>query len=595
MSGATCTRVQSICSDFENDPDRLLDVLHAIQRAFGAVATDEIREVAASLRLPTERVDQTVTHFSAFTRSPRGRLRIRVADDPVARMLGSGAIGDRVADELVGMGTTHASLERVSCLGTADLGPVLWINDTIVPVATHEEAGRAVRNLARGSDVAGAAKRERVPSRVRMAGRIVLGPTDEATAVRRALSMSPAEVIRSVKTARLRGRGLDSLPSGIKWSFARSATIERAEHDWGEQMASSRDYAREFDRFTTGEKRYVICNACDCEPGLSVAGVLMGEHPRRVFAGMAITAYAIGAEQGIVYLAEELAGLKPDLERELANLRLAGLIGDDIAGRRGFGFDIRIVLGSGPYALGEETAVINACEGRPSVPRPRPPFPTQAGYRGWPTIVHGPELLCCVAKIMELGPATFAELGTPESTGTKVLCLSGDCRAPGLFEVPFGVTLDEVLGMAGAEDAETVFVSGPSPALFNRSRTSRRTAYEDVACSGAIVAAGARRDPVRLLADFGRFYLDATDQFRDEQVKDRSIVAGLLGRLAEGQASRGDLGELVEAAGRIADAPDSGFGRTAGRFVLASIESLRPGIEDRLARAGSPQPHASQA
>ena len=247
--------------------------------------------------------------------------------------------------------------------------------------------------------------------------------------------MRPAEVIRSVKTSRLRGRGGAGFPCGLKWEFTRGAE---------------------------GERKFVLCNADEGEPGTFKDRVLLTERPDRVFAGMTIAGYAIGAEQGILYLRVEYAYLRPFLEDVLLKRRTDGLLGHSVCGKGGFNFDIRIQMGAGAYICGEETSLISSCEGMRGDPKTRPPFPAQKGYLGCPTVVNNVETLCCVTKILEEGPATFSAFGTEQSSGTKLLSISGDCRRPGVYELPFGVTLRQVLKLAGADDAIAVQISGPS-------------------------------------------------------------------------------------------------------------------------------------
>jgi [NiFe] hydrogenase diaphorase moiety large subunit len=458
-------------------------------------------------------------------------------------------------------------------------------------LAQHRDPRRLIRQLGDGAN-AHPLVQSALRNNIRLAGRNILRPLNRGAGLRRALAMSPAELIRTVKTARLRGRGLDALPSGIRWSLARSALVERVERQWGAELESCRDYAREFERFDQQEHRCVICNACDAEPGLFRARVLMTERADRVFAGMTMVGYAIGAVQGIVYLGDELAYLRPYLEHLLKRRREDGLLGEDILGRRDVRFDIRILLGSPPYCLGEETAVINACEGRPSVPRSRPPYPTHEGYFGWPTVVHGPETLCCVATIVEVGAPSFVEEGTRDSTGGRLLCISGDCRCPGLYELPMGVGLGTVLDLAGAEGASAVFMSGSRPRYLSRAQLDGHIAFDDLATSGSVVVVGPARDPVRVWCDLAGHYLDATSAFTgcgDE----RRMLRDLIPAVGERRATPADITRVEEAARRIAEDTPSGFGRSAGWLILGGVRNLRhqlvrcaPGEEPDRRRAG---------
>ena len=190
------------------------------------------------------------------------------------------------------------------------------------------------------------------------------------------------------------------------------------------------------------------CNADEGEPGTFKDRVLLTEFPDRVLAGMTIAAYAIGAKEGILYLRAEYAYLRRFLEDVIARRRAEGFLGRSIAARHSFDFDIRIQMGAGACVCGEESALLNSCEGLRGDPRNRPPFPAQKGYLGFPTIVNNVETLACVARILDAGPATFSEHGTKQSAGSKLLSISGDVGMAGVYEVPFGVTLREVLALS---------------------------------------------------------------------------------------------------------------------------------------------------
>ncbi len=227
-----------------------------------------------------------------------------------------------------------------------------------------------------------------VNNNIRRKGEVIFAEMQPGEGMKKALGMSPVEVIREVKTARLRGRGGAGFPTGMKWEFTRA---------------------------TNGAKRFVLCNADEGEPGTFKDRVILTECPDLMFEGMTIAGYAIGAELGILYLRAEYAYLLPYLEDVLNRRRSTGLLGKNVCGKNGFNYDIRIQMGAGAYVCGEETALISSCEGERGDPKNRPPFPAQKGYRGAPSTVNNVETLCCVARIMEKGAAWFSQLGTTDS------------------------------------------------------------------------------------------------------------------------------------------------------------------------------------
>ena len=188
---------------------------------------------------------------------------------------------------------------------------------------------------------------------------------------------------------------------------------------------------------TPAEKRFVICNADEGEPGTFKDRVLLTERADLMLEGMTIAAYAVGASQGIVYLRGEYTYLQSYLESILQQRREKGLLGRDIGGHAGFHFDIRIQMGAGAYICGEESSLISSCEGLRGEPKSRPPFPVEVGYLGYPTVVNNVETLCCVARILDEGSAWFISMGTKHSSGTRLLSVSGDCERAGGVRISF--------------------------------------------------------------------------------------------------------------------------------------------------------------
>ena len=314
------------------------------------------------------------------------------------------------------------------------LGP-----DDVVPIIAALRQHHAANGipLFPGSDVQGAGlPKARISASLVKSGPVVFqSGTALASGLRAALTHAPEDVIQIMTKAKLRGRGGAGFPTGLKWKLCRQS-ISEAHH--------------------------VVCNADEGEPGTFKDRVLLTEIPDVVFDGMTIAGYALGARHGLVYLRGEYAYLWERLQAAIEQRHRLGLLGKDVCGKAGFDFDIRIQLGAGAYICGEESALIDSLEGKRGAPRDRPPFPTDRGYLQQPTAVDNVESFACVVRIMEKGPEWFAGFGTHESTGTKLLSVSGDCARPGVYEVPFGITVNEFLDLVGAPDAAFVQMGGPS-------------------------------------------------------------------------------------------------------------------------------------
>ena len=288
-------------------------------------------------------------------------------------------------------------------------------------------------------------------------------------------------MIEEITNAKLRGRGGAGFPTGMKWRFTRKAS---------------------------GEDHYVVCNADEGEPGTFKDRVLLSEFPDLVFDGMTIAGYALGARHGLVYLRGEYAYLWDDLQEVLKSSSRLGLLGANICGREGFDFDIRIQLGAGAYICGEESALLESLEGKRGAPRDRPPFPTERGYLS-PTDRHR-QCRDLRLRCTHHGERSRLVRGLrhKESTGTKLMSVSGDCARPGVYEVSFGITVNDLLDLVGASDARYVQMSGPSGQAVAPKDFGRRIAYEDLSTGGSTMIFGPQRDVLDVALQFADFFVE---------------------------------------------------------------------------------------
>ena len=361
--------VREICSKVGDDPARLMEILRAVQGKFCHVSSEAIDAIAEAIEVPRVEVESTVSFYAFFTTEPTGEITIRLSSDIIDKMKGADAVAEALADELgIEFGGTTPdgkfTIEWTPCIGMCDQAPAAIVGDIVVTELTPDKAREMVRELRKHGDPKKLVKqpgdgnnahplvRAMVKNNIKKVGPMVLSPTNRGEAIRKALGMTPAEVIRALKTARLRGRGGAGFPCGMKWEFTRSAE---------------------------GQRKLIICNADEGEPGTFKDRVLLTEKADRVFAGMTIAGYAIGAQEGIVYLRAEYAYLKDFLEEVLQKRRADGWLGKNINGKDGFSFDIKIQLGAGAYVCGEETSLISSCEGSRGDPQEPPAVPRAEG------------------------------------------------------------------------------------------------------------------------------------------------------------------------------------------------------------------------
>ncbi|MCK5764907.1 MAG: NADP oxidoreductase, partial [Bacteroidales bacterium] len=370
------------------------------------------------------------------------------------------------------------------------------------------------------------------------------------SALKRAVNITREAVIETVKSSNLRGRGGAGFPAGLKWEFCRKSN---------------------------GDVSYLVCNADEGEPGTFKDRVLLTEMPEQLFEGMAIAAYAIDATEGFLYLRAEYNYLKAYLEAVLQKMRDDNLLGDKILGSEGFNFDIRIQMGGGAYVCGEESALIESMEGKRGEPRNRPPFPVQAGYHNKPTVVNNVETLSTVVKIILHGADWFRAIGTEESAGTKVLSVSGDCKSPGVYEVEYGMTVNEMLEMVGADSVQAVQVAGPSGVCIGPDKFDQKISFEQLPTGGAMIVIGKDRDLLKEVA------LNYMDFFIEESCSScapcRSLTVILknkLLKLMNGFGTMNDIDELYDWSKYMKQANRCGLGQTAANPIMTTIDNFRP-------------------
>jgi len=566
------TVVKESCQSFGNDPTRLMDIVRAVQERLGCVDTDAQARSAETLGCSRAEVASLISFYSFLDDKPKGKVVIRLCNDVIDEMKGSERVAQALREELgIDFGETtpdgRISLEWTPCIGMCDQAPAALVNE--VPVTDlsadiarvgaqklkeHMEPQRLVRRFGDGNnshDLVHAA----VNNHIRQAGPVLLAESQPGAGLLAALAMSPVEVIRHIKTSRLRGRGGAGFPTGMKWEFTRAAE---------------------------GRDKILVCNADEGEPGTFKDRVLLTERADLLFEGMTIAGYAIGAQLGILYLRGEYAYLQPFLENVLTTRRNRGWLGENVMRKQGFNFDIRIQMGAGAYVCGEETALLSSCEGRRGDPKTRPPFPAQKGYLGRPTSVNNVETLCCVTRILEMGPGWFSQFGTSGSTGTKLISVSGDCNRPGVYEIPFGTSLRAFFALCGAHEVMAAQVGGPSGQLVGPADFDRLICFDDLATGGSLMVFNAERDVLHIVAKFMEFFIEESCGFCTPCRVGNRLLKERLDRIAEGRGEAADL-EYLETLGRtVKTASRCGLGQTSPNPILTSLKNFRAAYTARL-------------
>lgn len=371
-------------------------------------------------------------------------------------------------------------------------------------------------------------------------------------------TMSPEDVIEEIKKSGLRGRGGGGFPTGMKWQFAKASV---------------------------SDKKYVICNADEGDPGAFMDRSVLEGDPHKILEGMAVCGYAIGADEGYIYVRAEYPLAIKRLRIAIEQAEAMGLLGENIFGS-GFSFKLHIKEGAGAFVCGEETALMASIEGKRGMPRPRPPFPAVAGLWGKPTNINNVETFGNVAAIITNGADWYAGFGTEKSKGTKVFALTGKINNTGLAEVPMGITMREIIydiggGINGGKKFKAVQIGGPSGGCLPESMLDLSIDYDSLTAAGAMMGSGGLvvMDEDTCMVDVAKFFLNFTQSESCGKCtpcrEGTKRMLEVLTRITEGQGREGDIELLEELARNIKETALCGLGQTAPNPVLSTLKYFR--------------------
>ncbi|WP_369393138.1 NADH-ubiquinone oxidoreductase-F iron-sulfur binding region domain-containing protein [Streptomyces sp. CG1] len=549
--------------------DLLLPGLHAINDRIGWISEGALDYLCRRLTVPPAEAYGVATFYAMFSVGPRPATVLHVCTD----LAGAAAGADQLCAGTTERLGSDVQVERSPCLGLCERAPAALAVRAGDPVRTAVAAPATVDDAVRAAGAPGSAPEEPPAAMaVPQAGQedLVLlrrvGVADPASlhdyrahggyaALRRAFALGPAGVIREVTDSGLVGRGGAAFPTGRKWQATASQP---------------------------GRPHYLVCSADESEPGTFKDRVIMEGDPYALVEAMTVAAYAIGARRGFLYIRGEYPRAIHRIQHAVDQARVRGLLGDDILGH-GYAFDIEIRRGAGAYICGEETALFNSVEGYRGEPRSKPPFPVEKGLFGRPTVENNVETLVNVLPVLTMGAPAYAAIGTERSTGPKLYCVSGSVARPGVYELPFGATLGELLRLAGVRDGlRAVLLGGAAGGFVRPDELDIPLTFEGTREAGTTLGSGvvmAFDDSVPLL----RLLLRIAEFFREESCGQcvpcrvgtvRQEEA--LRRIAErtGAAAANDIALLREAGRAMRDASICGLGQTAWNAVESAIDRL---------------------
>jgi NADH-quinone oxidoreductase subunit F len=568
--------------------DQLLPALHALHEHTGWISPGALNYIARRLTVPPADVYGVASFYALFSLEPRPRRVLHVCDDVACRCAGSQELIAKLSDEFGPAGGDQGETTWLTspCLGQCDRAPAaLLVQSGEAPLehemtaVTAEQLHEVIEGKTPAPPPAAIPWQAGQPG-LRLLARI--GQVDPESiddyrahggyeALRRAFELGPDGVIREVLDSRLMGRGGAAFPTGRKWDAV--ARQPRRPH-------------------------YLICNADESEPGTFKDRLIMEGDPFSLIESMTIAGYATGCARGYIYLRGEYPLAQRRLERAIEQARERGFLGQNILSR-GYDFEIELRKGAGAYICGEETAIFGSIEGFRGEPRNKPPFPVDRGLFGKPTVVNNVETLINVLPILLEGGLAFAAIGTAQldpvsrvvsregSTGPKLFCVCGAVAQPGVYEVPFGTTLRELLELAGGVAADrrlrAVLLGGAAGSFIKSEDLDLKLTFEDTRAAGTTLGSGVVL-AIDAEVDLGPLLMVIAAFFRNEScgqcvpcrvgtVRQEEALARLLSGRTRGTV-HDELALISEIGQAMRDASICGLGQTASSAIESAIERL---------------------
>jgi NADH-quinone oxidoreductase subunit F len=565
----------------------LLPALHALQSRVGWISEGGLNYACRRLEVPPAEAYGVASFYAMFSTEQRPPTVVHVCDDIACRANGVEGLCAELERSFGPAGTEKdgATWLRSPCLGRCERTPAVMVQDAgsdsrswVLPEADVQSVLAATRREPQSwypprvlpqmqstqEDDPGLQRTPRLLRRI-AEGPALVPSLDEYRAhggyesLRRAVQLGPEGVVRELKDAKLLGRGGAAFPTGVKWEAVAKQTVR---------------------------PHYFVCNADESEPGTFKDRVMMEDDPFAVIEALTIAGYATASETGFLYIRGEYPLAHERLRAAIEECRTRGFLGDDVMGE-GFRFDIDLRRGAGAYICGEETALFNSIEGKRGEPRNKPPFPVERGVFGKPTGINNVETLLNVLEILRIGGPAYAQIGTPDSTGTRLFCLSGCVEKPGLYEVEMGTTLRGLLEMAGGvrggRPLQTILLGGAAGMFVTEDDLDLKLTFEDARTAGVTLGSGVVMvfddtvDLVDILLRIAAFFRDEScgqcvpcrvGTVRQEEAIRRLASERPRGSREQEMALLGEIGQVMR------DASICGLGQTAASAVQSAVARL---------------------
>jgi [NiFe] hydrogenase diaphorase moiety large subunit len=548
--------LSNLVSHLPKDPSRLLDFLWAIQKEHGFVSSQNILALSQILKISEPQIKEVLSFYHFFSSENRGNITFYFDQSIIAKHAGIDLL-EHALEKALGIKSGQVTpdgkfgLFKTSCIGMSDQSPAVLINmipfvDLTVEKILALVSALKKTDLKKGDSLLQLQKRfQCIPQNIVFQN---IYTTEQNTAKdwdafivsQHAQHLNPTDIIAEVINSGLRGRGGAGFLTGKKWDLCRQYKGHRV----------------------------VVCNADEGEPGTFKDRYLLTEHAEKLIYGMAIAAKAIEAEEAYIYLRAEYTYLADHIQTTLDQLKKDPLIRE---------VKFRLQLGAGAYVVGEESALLESLEGKRGEPRLRPPFPVEKGYQQKPTIVNNVETFVLVAKILQTGFESFRTFGTEKSPGVRWLSISGDVEKPGLYEVPWGITLRDILLLCEARQPMMVQVGGPSGECVNAGREDqldRTISFEDLPTGGSLMVFSKQRDLSEILINFMQFFVHESCGNCTPCRAGNVVLLKQMFKVFNGHGRASDLVQLQQWSNIVMKTSRCGLGMSSPHVITTSMTSF---------------------
>ncbi|MFT6986272.1 MAG: [NiFe] hydrogenase diaphorase moiety large subunit [Psychromonas sp.] len=552
MDTALATLIHNQVRGYRGNPAYLLQILRNIQLLYGYISEHAITLLSTELAISAPKIRALIEFYHFLHYNSRGQYDIYISDSIIDHMSGKNEITTYLCEKLnVKLNQPRedgrVTVANTSCTGMSDHGPAALVNGLALTALTRQRVEHIVAKIEANIALEEWPKAWfEVADNIQSKGVLLNSQSKPGAAIKKALATDPHDSLAEIDKSGLRGCGGAGFRTAAKWKSC---------------------------MLSDDNERYVVCNADEGEPGTFKDRVLLNSYADQLIEGMTLCAYVIDAHKGVIYLRYEYQHLYKKLQETLQKRRAANLLGANILNSE-LSFDIEIFMGAGSYVCGEESALLESLEGKRAIPRIRPPFPVTHGYLGKPTVVNNVETFCYAALIIEKGADNLSDQGLAGFTGCKLLSISGDVEKAGIYEIPLGLPVKNVLNLCGAKSVQAVQVGGPAGILLTPAEFNRVISFDDLNTGGSFMVFNQSRDILENALNFTHFFMHESCGFCTPCRVGTKLICDLADKVATGQGASLDLDSIKKLNHVMNKMSHCGLGRRAAEPLLETLEKF---------------------